>query len=95
MVTFCVSLCNQPFNGVSLGGLLEISRRGLHFHRSMWRFPQIDIIVNYRDIAAVYPCTHLLIIPAVEIHLVCGTTYKFQSVFERGYIVEAIQYMMR
>jgi len=55
----------------------------------------MDIVINYRDIRAVYPSTHWLIIPAVDVHLTCGTVYKFSSIFERSHIIEAIQYMMR
>ena len=94
MVTIYAGICNLPFPGCTLGGWLDFTRKAMHF-RSVWLFSKVDIVINYRDIKAVYPCTHLLVIPAVEIHLVCGTVYKFQSVFERGYIIEALHYMMR
>jgi len=94
MVAFYVSLCDIPFPCVSLRGWLDFSRKAMHFHRSWWQFPQIDIVINYRDIVEVNPCSHLLIFPAVEIRLVCGTVYKFMSMFERRSIIEALKHLM-
>jgi len=95
MVTFSASLCNQPIPGGALRGQLDFARKAMHFHRPWWQAFEVDIVINYRDIVEVNPCTHFLIVPAVEIRLVCGTTYKFLSVFECDYIVDALRYMMQ
>ena len=91
MATFFVSICNMPIPGTSAKGQLTFTRKYLHFHRSWWQFPEIDIFINYRDIVDVQPSSHLFFFPAVDIHLVCGTVYKFSSFLERDNIIKMLR----